>query len=89
MRASCAASRRPASRLNFPRAEASAAAPRSTDFPTRNAYDATYNGNGYAIAVVDSGVGGHVDVPFLLQVDFTANSPYNYAYDPSVALGIR
>lgn len=44
-------------------------------------YDNVYNGSGYAIAVIDSGVGSHPDVRVLLQEDFLTGSSHNYAYD--------
>ncbi len=41
--------------------------------PIGSTYDNLYNGTPYALAVIDSGVGVHLDIPVILQVDFTGN----------------
>lgn len=48
--------------------------------PLGSVYDAIYNGGGYRVAVVDSGVGNHPDIPFVSQVDFVGR--LKYASDP-------
>jgi subtilisin family serine protease len=49
--------------------------------PIGSTYDSLYNGSPYALAVIDSGVGVHVDVPVILQVDFTGDE-LNTPNDP-------
>ena len=50
--------------------------------PIGSTYDAVYNGGGYAVAVIDSGVGAHPDLTILHQQDFTAPKADNNPYDP-------
>jgi serine protease AprX len=40
--------------------------------PIGSTYDYLYNGSPYVLAVIDSGVGVHVDIPVIMQVDFSA-----------------
>ncbi|RMF71238.1 MAG: hypothetical protein D6738_14295, partial [Acidobacteria bacterium] len=61
----------------------SEAARRTADVPQIGSYyDAVYNGGGFGLAILDSGVGAHVDIPVSFQKDFVEGSDYDYPYDP-------
>lgn len=52
--------------------------------PIGSTYDNVYNGSPFTLAVIDSGVGVHIDIPVIRQVDFTGerlntpNDPFGH-----------